>query len=78
MVYVGMGMTYVDQIVTATGIDGTDYSSLIVRSYRTAKKTLSNINTELPDNQYITYSVTKDGVTYSETRTVIIETIPAP
>ena len=78
VVYVGMGMTYVDQIVTATGIDGTDYSSLIVRSYRTAKKTLSNINTELPDNQYITYSVTKDGVTYSETRTVIIETIPAP
>ena len=78
VVYVGMGMTYVDQIVTATGIDGTDYSSLIVRSYRTAKKTLSNINTELPDNQYITYSVTKDGVTYSETRTVIIETIPEP
>lgn len=78
VVYIGMGMTYVDQTVTATGIDGTDYSSLIVRSYRTAEKTLSNINTELPDNQYITYSVTKDGVTYSETRTVIIETIPAP
>ena len=65
---------FTDPGAKATGTDGLDYTSSIVKTRRFGDMNESSLDTSKLGPHYITYSVTKNGVTSSETR--IVEVVP--
>lgn len=66
--------TFTDPGAKATGSDGTDYTSSIVKTRRYGNMSESSLDTSKLGLHYVTYSVTKNGVTSSETR--IVDVVP--
>ena len=65
---------FTDPGAKATGTDGLDYTGSIVKTRRFGDMNESSLDTSKLGPHYITYSVTKNGVTSSETR--IVEVVP--
>lgn len=65
---------FTDPGAKATGTDGLDYTGSIVKTRRFGDMNESSLDTSKLGLHYITYSVTKNGVTSSETR--IVEVVP--
>ena len=65
---------FTDPGAKATGTDGLDYTGSIDKTGRFGDMNESSLDTSKLGPHYITYSVTKNGVTSSETR--IVEVVP--
>ncbi len=63
---------YVDPAVNAQDISGNDLTLQIVKTIRKNGNIVSSVDVDKIEKYYITYSITRENVTYSETRTVNI------
>ncbi len=64
--------SYVDEGATATDNVGTNLTSSLVETIINNGEVVSEVKVDKTATYYVTYSITKDGVTYSETRRIDI------